>query len=226
MLLAISTRVTENTSYPETRDSLAHDWPVWLDGAGHLPIYLPNRLQNPKAFLSALKVEGLILTGGDSVTPTGDDMNCRDTTERAAIETAIEDSFPIIGICRGLQMLNHVFGGEIVRDIPANVPASHSHVAQSHPVELLGPFAELAGRPQLMVNSFHNEGVVPQGLAPDLKPFALSDDGLIEGIVHPDLPILAIQWHPERSGPDDNGFIKTLLNKILTEGAFWKGRMK
>lgn len=228
MLLAISMRVTHNASYPEPRDSLAHDWPTWLDAVGHQPVMLPNRLRDPKAYLRAARVDGLILTGGDSIFPSPDDgeeAQARVVTERAAIDMAIEDNLPILGICRGLQMLNHFFGGEIIDDIATQLPDAQSHVARNHSVELLAPFAEFNEGSRLAVNSYHDQGVVLQGLASDLKVFALSDDGLVEGLVHSELPILAVQWHPERVNPGRD-LVMALLGRFLAEGAFWRGWMK
>ena len=227
MLLGISMRVTHNISYPEPRDSLAQDWAMWLDTVGHRPIMLPNRLREPKGFLREVKVGGLRLSGGDSISQSpdeGEEAWARVATERAAIDMAIEDGLPILGICRGFQMLNCYFGGEIVDNLAEQYPKIQLHTAQPHPVELLAPFMELNGGSRLVVNSYHDEGVTPQGLANNLKAFALSDDGLVEGLVHDTLPILAVQWHPERLNPGSD-LVGLLLNKLLVEGAFWRGQI-
>ena len=131
----------------------------------------------------------------------------------------LNKQIPILGVCRGLQVLNIFFGGKLEIDIALAVGIDH--VACEHPVHLeFSIFQKLVKSDQIIVNSFHNQGVLLEGLAKDLKCFAATKDGVVEGIFHPNLPILAIQWHPERKNSSME-FDKQLLQRFFQEGAFW-----
>ena len=73
---------------------------------------------------------------------------------------------------------------------------------------------------KLNVNSFHNCGITEHQLAHSLKPFAVSPDKVVEGLMHEELPILAIQWHPERDN-QSRLFNRQIIKKVLNQGKFW-----
>ena len=183
MRILVSTRIVETTSYPERRDALSHDWGRFFDRFRLLPILVPNSLAEPRGYME-LGAKGLLLTGGDNL-GSKDAPSDRDRTESILIRAAIDANLPILGVCRGLQMLNRYFGGNVLRS------EDGQHVGL-HTVKLND------GR-ILNVNSFHNDVVTSETLADELIPFAKADDGVIEGLTHPSLPITAIQWHPERA---------------------------
>jgi gamma-glutamyl-gamma-aminobutyrate hydrolase PuuD len=185
MLILVSTRIADNASYPERRDALAHDWGQLFDRYGLLPLLVPNSLADVSPYLD-LGAKGLLLTGGDSL-GSREHPTARDRTEASLIDGAIQRGMPIFGVCRGLQMLNRHFGGDSLR-LP-----DQRHVGR-HTVQLQDGSS-------IEVNSFHNDAVTLEGLAPVLLPFAQTGDGIVEGVRHKDLPITAIQWHPERSSP-------------------------
>jgi gamma-glutamyl-gamma-aminobutyrate hydrolase PuuD len=109
----------------------------------------------------------------------------------------------------------------LIPDIRSELGGKVNHVGHSHTNELVDTkIREWLGVTELAVNSFHNQGVVPNLLASTLRVFAISKwDGLIEGILHPTCPILGIQWHPERSG-SSNELDLRLLQGFL-QGVFW-----
>jgi len=136
----------------------------------------------PLDYLEALGLHAIVLSGGDDV----GDPPARDRIERAALALAERDGLPVLGICRGLQLLNVVGGGTLT---PID-----GHVATRHMVE--GP--RVARRE---VNSFHRLAIAPDGLAADLEATASAPDGTIEAVQHRHLPWTGIMWHPERERP-------------------------
>ena len=185
MLILVSMRIAENTSYPECRDALSHDWGYFFDRHRLTPILVPNSLADPGEYWK-LGAKGLVLTGGDSM-GSKEQPTARDVTEAKLIDSAIGRGIPIFGVCRGLQVLNRYFGGQNGR------LEDRKHVGE-HAVELLD------GR-SMQVNSFHTDAVLQPGLATPLVPFAMAQNGIVEGYRHESLPITAIQWHPERASP-------------------------
>lgn len=185
MNILVSMRIVDNASYPERRDALSHDWAVFFDQHSLLPILVPNTLEQPERYFK-LAPQGLLLTGGDSL-GTPDQPNLRDQTEHALITEAIAQNIPILGVCRGLQMLNRYFGGTV-----SHLPEK-SHVGEHRIQWHDGTY--------FSVNSFHDDGVTELNLADCLQPLARAEDGVIEAVRHEHLPIIAIQWHPERINP-------------------------
>lgn len=229
MRLALTMRVESAPGYDETRDAISHDWFLWLNSLGHVPAPVPNCLSTPGTYLRDFEVDALVLTGGNDLEahPGAKDATSaqRTRTEEALIGAALDAGMPVLGTCRGLHVINAYFDGGLTRDIEGQIEKPAAHVAVRHRVRLAPPFNELAGAAEIETNSFHNQGVAPDQLAPALYAFAnCAEDGLVEGLVHPELPLLAIQWHPERPNPAAP-FDRCLLAKLLDEGAFWKGQI-
>lgn len=116
----------------------------------------------------------------------------RDEVEYQLAAWALEDGKPIMGICRGHQMICVAAGGNLHQDIAAETHTRHNrytHLNQTYGQQI-GGFGGW-----LVVNSFHHQAVkqVPAGW----QVTATSTDGLIESISHPNLPVVSVQWHPE-----------------------------
>jgi N5-(cytidine 5'-diphosphoramidyl)-L-glutamine hydrolase len=203
-LIAITQRCMEIPSYGEVRDCLDQEWTVWLTDCGFAPIPVPNRLDDVASYLERLGVSGVVLTGGNNLAmdvytgdeQIGDAYHGRDTTEWAILEYCAANDVPVIGFCRGMQMLHAFGGGRLSRlgDDPVG------HVATFHEVALLSEdWRIMSGAPRLEVNSFHDFGFRVGDVTSDWEVTAVSQaDGVVEGIVHRTLPFVGVGWHPER----------------------------
>lgn len=202
MLIGMSMRITENSSYVEYRDSISHDWVNYLNKYDISPLLIPNNLANINQFLNSVDISGIIITGGDSIihAPTNPNESIyhqRDVTERDILTIGIKKKLPILGTCRGFQMINKYFGGNITK----NISTTYKHtVAHEHQIDLLeNPITSGFPDHKSSVNSYHDDGVSILDLSDELNPFATWNNQIIEGLYHPKLPIVGIQWHPERS---------------------------
>jgi putative glutamine amidotransferase len=162
------------------------------------------------------EADGLILSGGPDVHPGRygegqDTARCsidleRDTLEFALIEYAMEKEIPILGICRGQQILNVAMRGSLIVDIPEDTDSKVIHQDKDNPnvmhnVKVFenSRLYAMSAVSNYMVNSNHHQGIGE--LAPVFKSAAASDDGLIEAYEYQknDMPyLIAVAWHPER----------------------------
>lgn len=155
--------------------------------------------------------DGLLLTGGADVDPARfgqenrgsvDIDQDRDRAEFALIEAYLAAKKPILGVCRGHQILNIALGGTLIQDLPQAVRPFHVHepeegLESAHLVraEPGSWFGEVWGS-LFPVNTHHHQAVdrPGEGLIPQLW----SEGGVVEGMIHKTLPILCVQFHPER----------------------------
>ena len=180
LTIGISLRVVESPSYNEKRDALSQDWSVFFEKLGINPLLIPNTMENVLSFLEDMQVQGLILSGGDNI---GDSQD-RDKTEQKIINYRFEKKIPLIGICRGMQVINTFFGGTI------EALENSKHVGDPHLVSLNKNFASFLHTEKLHVNSFHNNVIKQKNLGKNLEPFATANDNTIEGFYHTELPII------------------------------------
>ena len=183
---------------------------------------------------SILKLaDGIILTGGEDINPLeynnttnlkvcGDINYKRDTLERKLFDFALENKTPLIGVCRGMQMMNVASGGTLYGDIPTEIGTEVIHrnngevyhkIALCDTSTLIFPIET----DTIMVNSWHHQGlkIMPN----HLRVIARSFDGLAEAIVmdksiHPFM--IAVQFHPERLGKD-NVIHQTIRDNFFKE---------
>ena len=153
--------------------------------------------------------DGLILCGGGDVAPErfgqpnrgsqGIDPS-RDEAELALAAAFAAAGKPILGICRGMQVVNVALGGTLLQDLPPITRAYHRSSGQGdllHPTQALpGSFLHQLYGPHFTVNSAHHQAIGRLGAG--LSPAQWSEDGCVEGVVHATLPIWGVQWHPER----------------------------
>ena len=156
----------------------------------------------------AIKCDGLLLPGGGDIDPVyyGEEMNGSDEPDRELdkAQRDILDAFvkakkPILGICRGMQLINIYFGGSLyqdlgTRDIHTRKNGNDSiHSVKS--VEEGNLFEKFYGK-TFNINSAHHQGT--KKLGKGLKEVLRSEDGVCEAVIHEELPIIATQFHPER----------------------------
>jgi putative glutamine amidotransferase len=203
-LLAVTQRCVE-VPCRETRDCLDQAWPRFLAECGFMAAPAPNEPDLLDAWLARLRPEAVLLTGGNAAPGTGQEHACprRDAVERALITWAGSRGVPVLGVCRGGQMLNFFHGGRL--------RALSGHVAAQHALTPL-PGAP-AGLPK-NANSFHDFGLLPEDLGAGLFALALAPDGSVELFVHASLRQAGLLWHPERFAPfrpEDLALVRNFL---------------
>ena len=205
--IALSTRAVTTPDTNEDRCTLAEDWIRWLDAAGMEPLLIPNGLADPERFLKSMAPDLVVLTGGGERGQSA----ARDAVEDACIARARRDETPLLGVCRGLQVINLACGGRL-----ASIPG---HVAQPHEVQVEPVFQRFFGA-AVSVNSYHDLGIPADALADDLMVAATDAEGRIEAACHRTLPIAGVMWHPERGGAPTGD--AALFRALIEEGTFWR----
>jgi putative glutamine amidotransferase len=208
-------------------------------GAGGLPLIL-SQLMGPEGAPRALEAcEGLLLTGGEDVDPShyaaqpspalGSVDPERDRFELALFRAARARGLPLLGICRGMQLVNVALGGTLWQDLPSERPGPIEHnppagrTARTHHVRLArgSRAARALGVDVLVPNSFHHQAI--RDLAAGLVASGWSDDGLIEAVeAPPEEPwLLAVQWHPEEMHADVAAPERGLFVELVEAARGW-----
>ena len=190
---------------------------------GGAPILLPRMDDKEAVGAIVSAVHGVLLTGGGDVVSLnyGEEPHraasyqdpVRDEMEMEVVSIALKLGVPILGICRGIQILNVALGGTLIQDIPSQVQGSHQHYTHGHApvlshsllVEHDSVLASVLGTTELPVNTYHHQAV--KDLGKGLRVCARARDGVIEAIESSEgKPILAVQYHPEEWAERDVRF--------------------
>jgi len=208
-------------------DNFFADYAVHVARAGALPIYLPYDAVGP-AIIDRL--DAVLVTGGQDIHPSrwgGDEYvdDCmaadptnplsydpaRDHHEIELIRAAIEHSVPVLGVCRGHQVLNVALGGTLIPDIESSPIEHYSKRAApfagdaDHTITFtVGSVAESIFGSHIARNSWHHQAVDKPG--DGLVITGRASDGVVEAIEMPDKPVLGVQWHPEWQPDNDPVF--------------------
>lgn len=212
-----------------------------LSDNGGAPIMIPPTSDHAALDRVYEVLDGLLLTGGPDVDPaaygqehgpltdTGDAP--METAEFALLRRALDDGKPVLGICRGLQVLNVALGGTLYQDLAVDMGTSLVHPAYRdgrsflvHSVAVVpgSLLHEIVGRDEIGVNSLHHQGI--HTLAPSLTAAAAASDGLVEAVERPDLSfVVAVQWHPEELYKNDGAWASLFRAFVEAAAAYRKG---
>lgn len=189
--IGISQRLVENQSYYELREALSVEWGEFF--AKNLQGYLPLPLSYAipfEEYASALQnsLKGVILSGGNDLNSVNASVvsKMRDMYEREIIQHCLDSSLPLLGVCRGAQIIAEYFNSILEKIV---------HHTQPHKITL-------RDNSSVIVNSFHNYGIYKLGDL--LECMAVAEDNSIEAFKHINGNIFGIMWHIER----ENGFIE------------------
>lgn len=200
-----------------------------LRRAGGIPLLLAPGDERPDELLE--HVDALVLAGGGDIDPVHFESDphptlygvCdeRDRFELELTRAAVERAVPVLGVCRGLQVLNVALGGDLHLHLPETFGEEvlHRHPERrpiEHPVEL-DPASRLAaiyGETHLLITSWHHQGV--NRLGRGLEPTAWAPDGTVEAVeLRDERWVVAVQWHPEIQSQQDGSPQRRLFAALV-----------
>lgn len=194
--IAITQRVEIIEEYNEIRDCLDIRWSNLVLKCGYLPYILPNNLSIVKLILKNVRFQGILLTGGNNLCKYGGNSPERDETEHYLIEYSIKNKLPLLGICRGMQVIQDYFNIKLYK--------VSNHVSVEHKIKYKDFIYTL--------NSYHNYGTTQNNK--ELDVIFSSEDSVVEMIKHKKYKIYGMMHHPERINPFreiDIEFIKNIM---------------
>ena len=203
-----------SASHQNGRSTVSGDYIQSVIKAGGAPVIIPAVTDGATLRSLVAHLDGLVLIGGADLNPLwyGEQPiqqlqevdPTRDLYELKLLKMAADRNIPILGICRGEQLINMAFGGTLYQDIPSQKEHPIKHVQSlpnstpSHSVTVASgsQLERITGEQKLMVNSCHHQAV--KDIAPGFKATAFAADSVIEAIeAWPNRPIMGVQWHPE-----------------------------
>lgn len=203
IIVAITQRVDVVAGRCESRDAVDQRLPNWLASSGFVPVCVPNGLCSSDAscktvsdctmlelWLQSVRPNAMLLSGGNDI----GEFPQRDATEAYLLSWAEKNRIPVLGICRGMQMIA-VWAGVKLHRVGGHVRTRHQLTSATG----VGTLPE-------EVNSFHDWAIAD--CPKHFKVMAHAEDGQIEAIRHRDLPWEGWMWHPER---------ETTINPVDTE---------
>jgi gamma-glutamyl-gamma-aminobutyrate hydrolase PuuD len=181
--IAVTQRVAVVPHYGERRDCLDQAWPRFMAACGLLPLPVPNIVEVALALCAASDVAGLVLTGGNDLAALGGDAPERDATENALLDMAESRGLPVLGVCRGMQLIQQRCAVPLER--------VEGHVTQRQTIHINGE--------PMQVNSYHR--FAARESRPPLEVWAVAGDGVVKAVRHTGRDTTGIMWHPERNTP-------------------------
>lgn len=222
--------------FPGYRRSYVND--DYIDSViqnGGIPYIIPFNEDEEVVKEQLLNVQGLILSGGHDVDPhnygeepkqkLGDIWPERDKFDMRLLKLAEENGIPVLGICRGAQIINVYHGGTLYQDLSYRKEKTLKHsqgqtpTLLTHTVKTVAgtKIAELLGKKEMQTNSFHHQLI--KDVAPDLKAVATAPDGVVEGLENKQGNVIAVQWHPEMLHRNPDVAFMNNLFKFVVDNA-------
>lgn len=202
--IGITQRVEVVADYGEVRDCLDQSWTRLGEELNLLLIPLSNLVTDVPGYLDQLALDGVILSGGNDLADLPDARSGsqdRDRFEYALLSHCNPRDTPVLGVCRGMQMLSRFHGGQVT-PVSGHRATRHAIIPESAGLRYWpGP---------VEVNSFHDYGIETLPPKTPLQVLARDPAGAIEAFFHRERPQYAIMWHPER----ETEFAKTDLEFI------------
>jgi len=197
--VGVTQRVMKHPRYNEIMDCLDINWAKFLISIDILPVPLSLApASSADAIWKILELDGLILSGGNTLVDYADATDEteslspeRDAYEHALLKAVLPTGKPILGVCRGLQLINTFYKGQLTK-VKRHAGTRHPLVVESSATAY--PFPS-------EVNSFHNFAIPRKKLGKRLIPLAHDTEDNIEAFYHPKDNVLGIMWHPERENP-------------------------
>lgn len=194
----VTQRVEHLFDRGESRDAIDQKWSELLFEAGLLPLFLPNNLQIANAMIHNLEgsIAGALLTGGNSIQACDGDSPERDKMELFLIDYCNNHELPILGVCRGMQLVMSKYQGKF-RRVENQVQKKQAFHLNTKVV---------------VKNSYHEWECI--NIPDDFSVFAHTDSNVVKGVKHKTKNITGIMWHPERLVPfhsDDIEMIKDIF---------------
>ncbi|MDR3095387.1 MAG: membrane dipeptidase [Bacteroidales bacterium] len=207
--------------------------------SGGTPVIIPV-VTDGNALRNMIKgLDGLIMTGGGDVAPLyyGENTlgkmvridSIRDVYDMTLLKLATDRNIPVLGICRGEQLINVAFGGTLYQDIPIQYKTGIAHFQKTstsrgtHVIEIVAgtKLAEILVKPEALTNSFHHQGV--KDLAFGFRISARSADGFVEAIEgYPNRTVLGVQFHPEGLVAGGDTAMLRLFKHIVNEAGWYR----
>jgi len=203
--IIVTQRVDINADYNERRDAIDQRWSKFLLSINIFPVFVSNNMNYVSYLLDNENIDGVLFTGGNSLLKYAGDSIERDHVEEFILKWAMEKNIPILGVCRGMQLIQNFFG------VPLKKINNHVSVCHTLRVEKglrLSASVDLIAN----VNSYHNYGTDESNS--ELLTVASSLDGVVMALEHKNKNIFGIMWHCERNYPfkeEDKNLVKSLF---------------
>ncbi|WP_285063153.1 gamma-glutamyl-gamma-aminobutyrate hydrolase family protein [Frigoribacterium sp. ME-P-080] len=223
LLLDVTDEARDDPAFERELDDLSTSVVAAAEQVGFTVRRVPaNRLGDVRAALA--EADAVLVTGGEDVDPShyggpldhpgrGQTFADADRVQIEVVRGSVEARLPLVGICRGMQVVDVALGGDLVQHLehPGHVnPDDVSDSMVDHPVRLAddSTLASMLGTTSLVVRSSHHQAV--GRLGEGLRAVAWADDGTVEAVEHVTAPVWCVQWHPE-----DRGATGTVLTDLL-----------
>ena len=189
--------------YSTSIDFLEHTWIKFFESGKHNFLIIPNSVGNLKKVLAYEKKPDLIvLPGGNDLFKKDNLSKKRLKIEKQLIKYVLKKKIPMLGICRGMQLINNYFGGGIEK--------ISGHMKVTSKIFFTEPFFKLKS---MQVKCFHNYCIKINSLPEELKIIATDKKNNVEMFRHIDQKIIGVMWHPERE--KNYNKLNLIINKLL-----------